>query len=197
MVPQGQSTVVNKNAVLPLKTFKPGEIVDAVIPMSVIAFSEGKAPVVAEVRREGRVYVMWGDATLEKISKRITIAFSGLREKRSDHVFEFKASALDLDGTLGLIGELHTGETQAFVGELLSAAAAGFADASIRRGTNALGNATEEHSLDTQAKKAFSAAMLKSAERFGERARSAPEFSVLAGPNRSKILIGENLGGSL
>mgnify|MGYP001571754178 CR=1 FL=1 len=59
-----------------------------------------------------------------------------------------------------------------------------------RRGTNALGNSVEEVNLDTRTKKAFSAAMLKSAERFNEKARSAPEFATLVGPVAIRVFVG-------
>lgn len=113
-----------------------------------------------------------GDATLERTSKRIVVDFTKIRERYSDKIFDIKAQALADDGILGLEGELHTGEAQYFVAELFSAA--GFVDASINRSTNVLGNQIEERSLNTQMKKALSAALLKSTERFGEKSRTSP-----------------------
>lgn len=53
---------------------------------------------------------------------------------------------MDQDGILGLEGEYHSGENKFFAAELEAAAAAGFADASVNRPTNAFGNQQDERS---------------------------------------------------
>ncbi len=165
MVAKGSPIIGNSDAVKFLNDIKVGELLSARIPTSVIAFSEGKAPVLAELKtKSGLKYLLMGDATLEKTSKRITVEFTKIRRRESVEVFNFKAQALDSDGTLGLKGILKSGEAKYFAAELLSAAAAGFADSTVNRSTNSIGNSVEEPSLDTQTKKALSSAMVKSAE---------------------------------
>jgi hypothetical protein len=190
MVTQGNPIVASSGAVRYLSDLLPGELRDARIPTSVIAFSEGKAPVLAELTsRSGKSYLLLGEATLERTSKRITVEFSKIRQKERPEVYAFKSFALADDGTLGLKGELHSGEAKYFLAELGSAAAAGFADSTISRSTNALGNTIDQPSFDTHMKKALSSAMVKSAERFGEKLKNVTEYSQLQGPVTIQVLI--------
>jgi hypothetical protein len=72
---------------------------------------------------------------------------------------------------------------------LLSAAAAGYTDSTIVRSTNTLGQTTDVKNEDTFAKKALTSALTKSADRFAEKLKSAPEYSILYGPKDIQILI--------
>jgi len=175
-----------------LESLLPGEMHFARIEQSVLAFNEGKAPVAAHLRDErGRDIVLIGEATLEKNSKRILVDFRTARIKNSSELFDFKGVAMDQNGTLGLDGEYHSGESRYFVAELAAAAAAGFADASVRRPTNAFGNQFDEQSIDTSGKKAIGSALIRTADRFAEKVRAAPEYSVLRGPTTIKVLVSD------
>jgi hypothetical protein len=168
----------------------PGEMQTARIKQSVLAFNEGKAPVAAHLTDErGRDVVLIGEATLEKNSKRILVDFKVARIENSSELFEFKGHAMDADGTLGLEGDYYSGEPKYFTAELAAAAAAGFADSAVNRPTNAFGNQQEERSLDTSGKKAVGSALARTADRFAEKVRQAPEYSVLRGPMTIKVLI--------
>lgn len=94
-----------------------------------------------------------------------------------------------MSGTLGLKGDYVSGEAKYFTAEFIASAAAGFADASISRSTNILGNQTEERSLDTSGKKAIGSALSRTADRFSEKVRAAPEYSILEGPTTIQVLI--------
>lgn len=173
-----------------LESLLPDELHTARIKQSVLAFNEGKAPVSAHLTDDrGRDLVLLGEASLEKNSKRILVDFKSIRFNGSSEVFELKAYAMDVDGTLGLDGEYFSGESKFFAAEFAAASAAGFADASVNRPTNAFGNQQEEKSLDTSAKKAVSSALSRTADRFAEKVRQAPEYSVLKGPMTIKVLI--------
>lgn len=173
-----------------LESLLPGEMQIARIKQSVLAFNEGKAPVAAHLTDDrGRDLILIGEATLEKNSKRILVDFKTARVDGSSELFEFKGHAMDADGTLGLEGEYFSGEPKFFAAELGAAAAAGFADASVNRPTNAFGNQKEERSLDTSGKKAISSALARTADRFAEKVRQAPEYSLLKGPMTIKVLI--------
>lgn len=173
-----------------IDSLKPGEIKSAYITQSVLAFNDGKAPVAAKLTDDkGRDIVLLGEATLEKNSKRILIDFKAARFGTLSEVFEVKASALDQEGTLGLLGEYISGESKFFLAELAAGAAAGLTDASIARSTNAFGNQTDERSLDTNSKKDLGSALTRTADRFAEKVRAAPEYSVLRGPSPIKVLI--------
>jgi hypothetical protein len=175
-----------------LESLLPGEMQLARIKQSVLAFSEGKAPVAAHLTDpRGRDIILIGEATLEKNSKRILVDFRTARLENSSELFDFKGVAMDGDGTLGLEGDYHSGEPKFFAAELAAAAAAGFADSSVNRPTNAFGNQQEEKSLDTSGKKAIGSALARTADRFAEKVRQAPEYSVLRGPMTIKVLIVE------
>lgn len=181
-----------KPQVVNLATIKLGEVIEAEVPEGIIAFPSANTPVRAIVRNgklKGTVFL--GEASLERNSKRITLEFKRLRLASSGSVFNLVASGLDESGILGLEGKYVSGEQKYFGAEFLSALAAGYADASIERTTNAYGQIQDAPTLDTMSKKAASAAMSKTAERFAEKVRSAPEYSVLEGPTRIRLLITE------
>lgn len=192
MVTSGNPIVAASTAARVLADVLPGMIYPATVPMNVMAFSEGKAPVLADVRsNSGKDYVVLGEATLERASKRTTIEFKEIRERGKPEVYSLKATALSEDGSLGLKGEIHSGEGAFFLAELLSAAAAGWADSSVNRSSNAFGSPVEQPSMDTNAKKAASSAMLRSAERFSEKQKANVEYSLLEGPVLIQIMIQE------
>ncbi len=169
-----------------------GTVVDAEILESVIAFPEMKTPVRATVRSgELKGCIFLGEASLERNSKRITIEFRKFRPKSKTEVYGLTANALDIDGVLGVEGEHHSGQTKFFAAELLAAAAAGFADASIERSTTAFGQVQDQPSLDTSSKKALTSALSRTADRFADKVRSSPEYSVFRGPVAIRILIQE------
>jgi hypothetical protein len=188
-VPQGNSTLRAAGVVDELIDLKFGEIYQAVIPMSVMAFKDAKAPVVANLEVQGSILLLLGEATLEKNSKRITIEFQKVRRKEGEKIFDLKASVLSYDGTLGLEAEIHSGEGKYFLAEVLSAGAAGFVDASVNRSSSPLGGTVDERSLDTQGKKALSGAMMKSSERFAEKVKTAPEYATVDGPVLVNVLV--------
>lgn len=170
----------------------PGRIERAFIPTSVQAFGGSKAPVQAKiVDQKGRDIFLLGEATLEPNSKRILIQFEKAIVSGTDEVFELKAHALDMSGTFGLKGNYVSGEAKYFTAEFLASVAAGFTDASISRSTNVLGNQTEERSIDTSGKKALGSALSRTADRFAEKVRAAPEYSILEGPTTIQVLIVE------
>ncbi len=172
-----------------LRAFMPGDLVFARVPHSVIAFGEAKAPVSARITHsDGRAYVLMGEATLEKASKRILLNFTGIRDLASDETYAISAQGLALDGTLGLEGEYISGESKLFAAEILAAGAAGFADASVTRNTNVMGQVNDENSLDTKSKKAVGSALSRTADRMAEKQKQSPEYSVLSGPVPLQIL---------
>ena len=101
------------------------------------------------------------------------------------------ASALDEKGILGIEGKLISGEEKYFAAEFLAAAASGYADSTIQRDQNLQGNYVEKPGTDTYAKKALTSALSKTADRFGEKLKSVPEYAVLEGPFDIQVLITE------
>lgn len=169
---------------------KPGMVLSAIVEESLFAFPDSKTPIRAKVidgRLKGVIFL--GEATLERNSKRIVVEFKRLIPKSSNEEYAVQGALLDINGLLGIEGEYKTEEAKFFTAEFLAAAAAGFADASIERGQNAYGNYVDAPTMDTYSKKALGSALSKSAERFAEKVRTAPAYSVLEGPVFVKVTI--------
>lgn len=131
------------------------------------------------------------EASLERNSKRILIEFKKFRDPQARDTYSISASAMDYKGVLGLKGSVVSNEETYFAAEFLAAGAAGYADSTIQRDQNVYGNSVENRSSDTFAKKALVVGLSKTAERFSEKLKQAPEYSVLEGPIQIQILIQE------
>ena len=167
-----------------------GDVVNARIEESLIAFSDSKAPIRAVIT-SGKLKgsILLGEASLEKNSKRILVDFKKLRSINGTQLWSVQAAGLDQTGIYGIEGKLISGEEKYFAAEFLAAGAAGYADATIKRDQNALGNYVEEPGVNTVAKKALSGAFSRTADRFSEKLKSVPEYSVLEGPFEIRVLI--------
>lgn len=167
-----------------------GDLLNATLTESVFAFLDSKSPVRALVNSgplKGSVLIE--EATLEKNSKRTLIHFKKFRDPRNKDIYNLEADAMDDRGVLGLVGEYVSNESIFFGAEILSAAAAGYTDSTIDRNTNNWGQTTDVKNEDTFVKKALTSALSKSADRFSEKLKSAPEYSILNGPKEIQILI--------
>jgi hypothetical protein len=172
------------------KDLRPGDLTTATIKESVFAFQDSKAPVRAIITSgplKGSIFI--GEANLEKNSKRILIEFKKFRDPNIKDNYSVIASAMDSKGILGLSGTVISNEESYFAAEVIAAGAAGYADSTIQRDQNAFGNSVDNRSTDTFAKKAIVAGLSKTAERFSEKLKQAPEYSVLEGPIQIQILI--------
>ncbi len=172
------------------KDLKTGDLITAVVQESLFAFQDSKSPVRALITSgilQGSVLL--GEASLERNSKRILIDFKKFRDPFGKDIFQVQAAAMDFKGILGLEGKLVSNEGKFFAAEVIAAAAAGYADSTINRDQNSLGSSVESRSEDTFAKKALTAALSQTAERFSEKLKQAPEYSMLEGPIQIQILI--------
>lgn len=175
-----------------LSGLKIGEVIEASIPESVFAFYESRLPIRAIVSRGAmKGAVLIGEASLERNSKRIVIDFKKLRGENSSELWVLQGSSLDSKGVIGLPAKIISNEGKYFTAELLAAAAAGYADASIQRSQNTMGNYVETPSADTINKKALTSALSRTADRFAEKIKAAPEYAILEGPVSIQILITE------
>lgn len=182
--------IPSKKVGLTLSELKPGDIIEATIPESVFAYENSKAPLRAIVNSgplKDSIFI--GESRLESNSKRIMVNFTQFRHFKRDHIYSLSASALDLEGVLGVRGEIFSNEALYFGGELLSAGAAGFTDSTIDRSQNLLGNYVEAPSLANATKRAVASALSKTTERFSEKLKSVPEYAVLKGPVDIKIIV--------
>lgn len=183
--------VVPTNRVgLKYNAVKVGDLIQATIQESVFAFQDSKSPVRALITSgDLKGSILIGEANLEKNSKRILINFKRFRDPVQKDIFEVQASAMDEKGILGLVGNLVSNEGKYFAAEVIAAGAAGYADSTINRNQNILGSTIEIPSEDTFAKKALTSALSKTADRFSEKLKQAPEYSILQGPVQIQILV--------
>lgn len=193
---QSESGIIipNQKPGLRLSELGPGELIKARIYESAIAFTDSKAPVRAVIlgdKLKGTLLI--GEATLEKNSKRILLQFNKLRRPKEDTTYSLSAHALDQKGILGLEGEYTSRESTYFTGEFLAAGASGYADALVERNQNLLGATVETPSASNATKKALASALSKTAERFSEKLKTAPEYSVLEGPIDIQVIITDEI----
>ncbi|MFZ3231736.1 MAG: TrbI/VirB10 family protein [Pseudobdellovibrio sp.] len=182
--------IPSNKAGIKFRDLKTGDLITARIQESVFAFQESKSPVRALITSgilKGSILI--GEASLERNSKRIQIEFKRFRDPQAKDIFQIQASAMDQKGILGLEGELISNEAKYFSAEVISAGAAGYADSTISRSQNSFGNTVENQSEDSFTKKALTAALSKTADRFSEKLKQAPEYSILEGPIEIQILI--------
>lgn len=172
------------------RQIKAGDLLSATIEESAFAFLDSKTPIrvmITTGRLKGSILL--GEASLEKNSKRITIDLKKFKSPQSDELFSIQASVMDYKGILGLEGKLVSNEDKFFLAEILAAGTAGYADATISRDQNAFGNQVEARNEDTFAKKAIVSALSKTADRYAEKIKQSPEFSILEGPIQVQVLV--------
>lgn len=190
--------VPSQKAGLHFSQLQPGDVIEATILESAIAFSESKAPIRALIKSGPlKKSILLGEASLERNSKRILITFSKFRRPSEDTVYQVSASGLDKDGVLGVEGELHSGEATYFGAEFLAAGAAGYADSTVDRSQNALGNYVEAPTFSNATKKALASALTRTADRFSEKLKMVPEYAVLKGPIDIKVIITDEIKAGL
>ena len=186
ILPQAKQTTLNQNMNI-------GDVVQAEISESLIAFAEAKAPIRAIIK-SGKLKgaILIGEATLEKNSKRILITFNKMRPEQKPQVWQVGAQALDQKGILGIEGKIISSEEKYFAAEFLTAGVAGYTDSTVERNQNAIGNYVEIPGTNTFAKKALTIALSKTADRYGDKLKSVPEYALLEGPFEIQILITES-----
>lgn len=197
MVNISSNSIEENPVILPLnktnikfRQIKAGDLLQATIEESAFAFMDSKTPIrvlITQGRLKGSILL--GEANLEKNSKRITIDLKKFKSADSDELYSFQASVMDYKGILGLEGKIVSNEDKFFLAEVLAAGTAGYADATISRDQNAFGNSVETRNEDTFAKKALVTALSKTAERYADKIKQSPEFSILQGPIQIQVLV--------
>ena len=185
--------VPEKNLGAFLPGLRAGDILLAEVEQSVKASPSVPTPIRARVTA-GRFHgaFVLGVATLDKELKRILLEFTKIRIPGTSATYNFRGTGLALSGQVGLEGDHHTQEGTYFAAELGSAAAAGYVDATTTRSQSVMGGYQTEPSASNAAKQGAVNALSKSAERFAERARTAPEYTEIEGGKSIQIILNEN-----
>jgi hypothetical protein len=180
---------VPQNASVRLNGVKTGDVFKAVVDQEIKASPSVPTPIRAMVLTgglKGGFFV--GEATLDRELKRVLLGFTKVRTS-DGKTYNVRASGLSRSGTIGLEGEYHSQAGKFFVAELASATAAGFLDATINRNQNAFGTYTQEPSLQNSAKSGVVTALSKSADRFAEQSRQAPEYTSVEGYQTIQVIV--------
>jgi hypothetical protein len=187
----GQAVVVaDKPIGALLPGLRSGDVLHAELEQSIKASPSVPTPVRARVTRgrfEG-AFVL-GTATFDRELKRILFTFERLRLRGDDTTYALKATGLAPSGQVGLEGDHRTQEGLYFAGEIVAATAAGFADATTQRTQTALGTYHTEPTLANAGKQGAVQALSKTAERFAERARTAPEYTEIEAGREIQIIV--------
>lgn len=176
-----------------LTGLKSGDIIRAAVEQSIKASPSVDTPIRAMILSGPyKGGFLLGRAFLEPELKRVLLEFVKLRLPGRDQVFRLKASGLSLVGQVGLEGRYEHHAGIFFVGEVATAAVAGFADASTQRSLNLAGNYVQAPTIANSAKQGAVSALSKTAERFADKARSAPEFTEINPYQEIQIIIEED-----
>lgn len=168
----------------------PGTKLKALINSDLTAYIDSKSPVEAIVTEgEHKGSVLLGNATMDIQTKRVSIQFSSFRLRGSRQSFATTAIVRDENGDLGLNAEHESFYWHYFMAETLLNTASGLANATVERSKNAYGQYETNPNVDSAVKQGVSVGLGKSAERIGERLRTAPEYVTAKGPFVVQVLI--------
>lgn len=177
----------------PLAGLRAGDILPAELEQSIKASPSVPTPIRAKITAgRFRGAFILGMATLDRELKRILLTFEKMRLPANDMVYQLHASGLALSGQVGLEGDHHTQEGLFFAAELGAATAAGYADATTSRSQSLLSGYQTEPTAANAAKQGAVQALSKTAERFAERARTAPEYTEIEAGLAIQIIILES-----
>lgn len=165
-----------------------GDIVSARITQDLIGYEGAESPVRAIIT-EGPYKDAWliGNATLDKKTKNILIRFSTFRSQFSE--VRLEGSVHSVSGALGLKGEFNSNHWNYFWAEMLASGVSGYANALTERRRSVLGYSEIVPNPGSAANQAVAEAAAKTSDRLAERARDAPEFTVVRGPTEVQVFI--------
>lgn len=173
-----------------LPGLRSGDLLQAVIEQSIKASPSVPTPIRAMIiRGPFKGSFLLGTATLDRELKRVLIEFTQLRRPNTDQLYRTKATGLSMIGQVGLEGAYESQAGKFFIGEFAAGIAGGFADATTQRNVTPFGTYATEPSLANAGKQAGVNALSRSADRFAEGARSAPEWTELTSYQEIQVLI--------
>ena len=180
---------VNQNKRAPELKVHSGEVLEAVVNQDLIGYENSNSPVKAIVRNgDLRGAILVGNLTLDMKTKNILATFTTLRLKDNEE-FRIEGVLQDANGGLGIPGEHKSEYWNYFVAETVSRGVGGYADAETQRYRSFYDGYQVTPSLENAGKQGVAAGSKAAAERFAERAKSAPEYSVKRGPLFVRIFI--------
>lgn len=167
-----------------------GDTLKVLIQQSIVAYSDSNAPISGFVLEgEMKGSTVFGQATLDSVTKKINIRFTSIRPKTSKQTYTIEGQTTELSGELGLPGNFESHYWDYFVAESVSKAISGYAEGSISKSKNIFGSYEEEITPGSAAKKGIAEGFKSISQRMGEKASRAPEFATLKGPILTNVII--------
>jgi hypothetical protein len=165
-----------------------GDIVLARIAQDLIGYEEAISPVRAVITA-GRYKGAWliGNATMDKKTKNILVKFTSFRSQDLESPIE--ATVHSISGELGLKGEFKSNYWNYFWAEVLASGVSGYSNALTERKKGIFGYSEIVPTPQSAAHQAVASAAEKTSDKFAERAREAPEFTVVSGPTEVNVFI--------
>ncbi|MFZ3229923.1 MAG: TrbI/VirB10 family protein [Pseudobdellovibrio sp.] len=162
----------------------------ALINSNIKAYANSISPIEALVLEgEYKGATLLGNATMDPNTKRIGIEFSLLRKRTGSGAFSIAGVVRDKDGENGLDGNYESFYWNYFAAETLLNVASGMANATTERNQQSNGGYVVTPTVDSASKQGVATGFAKSADRIGDRVRSAPEYVTARGPFVVQVLI--------
>ena len=165
-----------------------GDLLKCRISQSFKAYDKSQIPiraVVTDGRFKGGVLI--GEASMDQKAKVVKITFTELRTQ-NDQLYSFSGGVFAKTSE-ELTGEYETHYWQYFWSEALLAATSGYAQSTVERSKNALGQYETENNPDNAAKLGVAAGLSTTVRELSERGRSAPEFIRIEGPIFIEVMV--------
>ena len=180
----GTPTMIPKNEDFDsLVELRKGDSLKAVISQDLVAYPGSKAPVIARVL-EGKFKgaLLLGEASMDPTTKRANVNFNTIRPLKSKASYNFTGELMAFDGIRGLDGEYESSYWTYFWAETLTNTVAGIADAATQKTPTAMGPYVTTPGLSNQFNQGAAIGLSRTAERLGDRVKTAPEITTVKGP---------------
>lgn len=170
-----------------------GDIFDCRISEDIIGYTGSLSPVRAEIL-EGpfKGYFFVGNATMDPKTKNVLIQFHKIRSHDGQKLANTVATLHDSSGALGVEGTYNSYYWRYFFASMLSAAARGYAEATVQRQRDFFGQFQNTPSQGSAVKVGAAEGFSQTADMMAENMKTAPEYVRVSGPIRTKIFIIDN-----
>jgi hypothetical protein len=165
-------------------------ILKARINDSITAYEGSKDPVKATIT-EGpyRGAVLFGFATMDKVTKNVIVAFDTFIPLNSNETFKTLATIKDQDGNSGLVGVLESRYWETFFLQFALNSASAAANATTQYSQTSFGNYNAVPGSDSAIKQGLAGGFNKLAEKVERDSVSKPDYTTVQGPIYVRVYI--------
>lgn len=167
-----------------------GDLYECRIYQDIIGYVGSVSPVRAEIIEgplKGHIFI--GNATMDPKTKNILVEFHKIRSQDGRSIVNTTATVHSSSGALGLEGSTSSHYWRYFFASVLSAAAQGYSEATVQRQRDFFGQFQNTPTTDSAGKIGVAEGFSQTADLMAENMKSAPEFTTVKGPIRTKVFI--------